>query len=65
LLPPLCPGSGMGSAVCEGVKKAVATAANVTAAIATITSRRSLSIVLVKNEKKHYNYAADRCVSLK
>jgi hypothetical protein len=55
----------MGSVVCEGVKKAVATAANVTAAIATIASRRSLFIVLVKNEKKHYNYAAYRCVSLK
>jgi hypothetical protein len=54
----------MGSVVCEGVKKAVATAANVTATIATITSRRSLSIVLVKMEK-HYNYVADRCVSLK
>jgi hypothetical protein len=49
----------MGSVVCEGVKKAVATAANVTATIATITSRRSLSIILVKIIEKHYNYVAD------
>jgi hypothetical protein len=59
LLLSLCPGSGIGSVVCEGVKKTVAPAANVTAAIATIASRRSLSIVLVKMKKrKHYNYAA-------
>jgi hypothetical protein len=41
----------MGSVVCDGVKKTVATAATITAAIATIASRRSLSIVLARSRE--------------
>jgi len=53
-----CLGSGIGSVVCDGVKKAVAAAAMTTAATATTMSRRSLSIVYTSNHRRIITYAA-------